>query len=83
MQAVGIDPRPTVHDLRHCWNTIAMRSGMHPAIADMILGHGDKKKSLQSLYLAISDSDLLDAIDRMKFEGGESEISVTERRVAP
>lgn len=35
---------------------------------------GDKKKSLQSLYLTTSDHDLLDAIDRMKFngEGGEN-----------
>jgi integrase len=71
VQAVGIDPRPTVHDLRHCWKTNAMRSGVHPAIADMIVGHGDKKKSLQSLYLTISDQDLLDAIDRMKFDGEE------------
>ncbi len=69
MIAVRIDPRPTVHDLRHCWKTNAMRSGVHPAIADMILGHGDKKKSLQSLYLTISDQDLLDATDRMKFDG--------------
>ncbi len=50
-----------------------MRGGVHPAIADAILGHGDKKKSLQSLYLTISDQDLLDAIDRMKFNGEESE----------
>jgi hypothetical protein len=50
-----------------------MRSGVHPAIADAILGHGDKKKSLQSVYLTISDQDLPDAIDRMKFNGEESE----------
>jgi hypothetical protein len=48
-----------------------MCSGFHPAIADAILGHGDKKKSLQSLYLTISDQDLLNAIDRMKFNGEE------------
>ena len=77
--AVGIDPRPTVHDLRHCWKTNAMCSGVHPAIADMIVGHGDKKKSLQSLYLSISDQDLLDAIDRMVFDNGETEIWVSER----
>jgi integrase len=77
VKAIGIDPRPTVHDLRHCRQTNAMRSGVHPAIADMILGHGDKKKSLQSLYLTISDQDLVDAIGRMKFngeEGGNGEV---------
>ncbi len=46
-----------------------MRSGVHPAIADMIVGHVDKKKSPSSLYVTISDQDLLDAIDRMRFDG--------------
>lgn len=73
VKACGIEPRPTVHDLRHCWKTNAMRSGVHPAIADAILGHGDKKKSLQSLYLTISDQDLLDAVDKMRFDGEEAE----------
>jgi len=50
-----------------------MHCGVHLVIADMIVGHEDNKKSLQSLYLTISDKDLLDAIDRMKFNGGESE----------
>ncbi len=71
--AVGIDPKPTVHDLRHCWKTNAMRSGVHPAVADMIVGHGDKKKSLQSLYLTISDQDLVDAVDKMRFDGEAEE----------
>jgi len=55
-----------------------MRSGVHPAIADMITGHGNKKKSLQSLYLTISDADLIAAIDRMRFDKGETEMWVTE-----
>jgi hypothetical protein len=57
-----------------------MRCGVHPAIADRILGHGDKKKSRQSLYLTISGQDLLDAVDRMKSDEGEAEIWVTERK---
>jgi hypothetical protein len=67
VKAVGIESRPTVHDLRRCWKSNAMRSGVHLARADAILGHGNKKESLQSLYLTISDRDLLDAIDRTKF----------------
>ena len=51
-----------------------MRSGVHPLIADAILGHGDRKKTVQSLCLSISDADLLSAIDRMKFDKGETEI---------
>ncbi len=40
--------------------------------ADGILGHGDNKKSLQALYLNISDQQILDAIDIMKFDTGET-----------
>jgi hypothetical protein len=43
-----------------------VRTGVHPAVADAILGHGDKQKSLQSLYLTISDDDLVRAIDMMR-----------------
>jgi hypothetical protein len=53
-----------------------MRSGVHPLIADAIVGHGDRKKTVQSLYLSISDADLLSAIDRMRFDKGETEIFV-------
>ncbi len=55
-----------------------MRSDVHPAIADMIVGHGNRKKDVQSLYLSISDADLLAAIDAMEFDTGETEIWVTE-----
>jgi len=77
--ALGFDPKPTVHDLRHCRNTNSVTSGVHPAIADAILGHGDKKKSLQSLYMTISDDDLVRAIDMMRFDVGETEIWVKKR----
>ncbi len=51
-----------------------MRSKVYPYIADAILGHGDKKKSLLALHLTISDEDLLAAIDMMKFDVGETDI---------
>ena len=53
-----------------------MRSGVHPLIADAIVGHGDRKKTVQSLYLSISDADLLSTIDRIKFDTGETKIFV-------
>lgn len=77
MTAVGFNPKPTVHDLRHCWHTNSVRSGVHLAIADAILGHGDKKKSLQSLYLTLSDDNLMKAIDIMKFDIRETKIRVS------
>ena len=46
------------------------------ALRVSILGHGNKKKSSQALYLTISDEDLLTAIDMMRFDTGETEIRV-------
>ncbi len=74
--SLKFEARPTIHDLRHCWKTNAMRSGVHPLIADAIVGHGDRKKSVESLYLSISDADLLGAIDRVTFDKGDTEIYV-------
>jgi integrase len=74
--AGGFNLELTVHDLRHCWFTNAVRSRVYPHIADAILGHGDKKKSLRALYLTISDEDLWAAMDKMKFDTGETEIRV-------
>ncbi|MFH1114718.1 MAG: hypothetical protein V1792_12440 [Pseudomonadota bacterium] len=75
-EAVCFDPRPTVRDLRHFRLTNAVRRRVYPHAADAIWGHGDKKKSLQSLYLTLSDEDLIKAIDMMKFDTGEAEIRV-------
>lgn len=47
--------------------------------ADAIVGHGDRKKDVRSLYLSISDADLLDAIDRMRWDSGETDFRVTVR----
>ena len=51
-----------------------MRSGLHPLIADAIVGHGDRKKDVKSLYLTISDTDLVREIDRLTFDHGKTEI---------
>jgi hypothetical protein len=59
-----------------------MRSSVHTAMANDIVNHGDRKKDVRSLYLSISDKDLLDAIDRMRFDFGETEIRVTVREQA-
>ena len=58
--------------------TDAMRSRVHPAVAEMIIGHGNGKKDVQSLYLSVSDADPPAAIDKMEFDRGETEIWVTE-----
>jgi hypothetical protein len=63
---VGMNPRPTVHDLRHSWKTNAMRRPRHPAIADAIVSHGNKNKDVKNLDIS-SETNLLDAIDLMKW----------------
>jgi len=62
------------------WHCVAdpaalrMRSGLHPLIADAIVGHGDRKKDVKSVYLTISDEDLVREIDRLTFDHGKMEI---------
>jgi hypothetical protein len=63
-----------VVDLRHCSKTNAMRNGLHPLITDAIVVHGDRKKDVKSLYLAINDADLVRKIDRLTFDHGRTEI---------
>ncbi len=74
LDSLEFDPMPRIHDLRHCWKTNAMRSGLHPLIADAIVGHGDRKKDVKSVYLTISDADLVREIDRLSFDHGKTEI---------
>lgn len=74
LESLEFDPMPRIHDLRHCWKTNAMRSGLHPLIADAIVGHGDRKKDVKSLYLTINDADLVREIDRLTFDHGKTEI---------
>lgn len=69
-------PWPTFHDLRHTWKTNARRSGMDSEIRESILGHWFKEKSVTERYGRISDQELVNAIDSMTFDHGESEIYV-------
>jgi hypothetical protein len=59
-------------------------SGVYPGIADAILGHGDQKKSLQSLYMTISDDDLAsstgrDAVQREEYVDLDEEVELGKK----
>jgi hypothetical protein len=69
-------------NLSRAKSTDSVGRAAYPAIADAILGHGEKKKSLQNLCLTISDDDLVGAVERMKFDIGETEIRVRWSRPA-
>ena len=44
-----------------------------PLIVDSIVGHGDRRKDVRSLYVSVSDEDLVREIDRMKFDQWETD----------
>ena len=74
VKVVGLDPAPTFHDLRHVWTTNALNSGMDTDIREAILGHSDRVRTVRQRYLAIQDRILLQEIDKMTFDHGETEI---------
>jgi integrase len=69
-------PFPRFHDLRHTWRTNARRSEIDSQIAESILGHWFKGKSVSDRYGRISDQELIQAIDKLTFDHGETEILV-------
>jgi integrase len=80
VNAIGLDPPPTFHGLRHTWKTNARRSGMDPEIREAILGHADKTSTVRERYGAISDEELRKAINLMTFEHGETEIWLSGKK---
>jgi integrase len=76
VEAVGLDPAPHFHDLRHTWKTNALGSGIDPEIREAILGHWFKAKSVTERYGRIGDQTLIRAIDLLTFDHGPSEIFV-------
>ena len=74
------EPFPHFHDLRHTWKTNARRSKMDPEIRESILGHWFKEKSVSERYGRISNEELLQAIDSMTFDHGETEILVGSKK---
>ena len=75
VETVGLDPAPTIHDLRHVWKTNAMRSGMDYEIREAILGHS---RGIAERYGRISDQDLVRAINGMRFDEGETDIWIAK-----
>lgn len=64
-------------DLRHTWKTNAQRSGMDPAVRNLIVGHSGER-SVQDRYIRVSDQVLLNAVDSMSFDHGWTELDIAE-----
>jgi integrase len=71
---------PHFHDLRHTWKTNARRSGMDPEIREAIMGHWYRGKNINERYGRIGDQELIDAIDAMTFDHGDTEIFVSPKK---
>jgi len=69
-QLSGGSDETRTRDLRHCWKANAIRSRLDKDIRDAVVGHGNKKKSLSSVYLSISDEDLVKEIGRLTLIAG-------------
>lgn len=62
------------HALRHTWKANARRSGVADSVSEAILGHADRKRPVNQRYGYVSDEELLQAIDRMAFDHGETRL---------
>ncbi|MCX5860882.1 MAG: tyrosine-type recombinase/integrase [Deltaproteobacteria bacterium] len=76
---IKLESPPRFHDLRHTWKTNARRSGMHPEIEQAIMGHSQRGMNVHERYGRIGDQELIEAIDRMTFDHGETEILVAQK----
>ncbi len=74
--SLGFTSSPRFHDLRHTWKTNARRSGMDSEIRERILGHQARGLTVSERYGLISDQELVNAVNRMTFDHGETEIRV-------
>ncbi len=75
-----VDPGPTFHDLRHSFVANARRSGVAHEVAQSIVGRKNLMKSVSKRYGRISNEVLVQAIDRVSFDHGPTEIMVTRSR---
>ncbi len=73
-RALDVEPKPTLHDIRHTWRANARRSKVDPVIAERILGHAGRELDVSERYGLISDEELIEAVDSMTFDHGESRI---------
>jgi len=75
--------KPVYHDLRATWRTNARRSGMREDLEKEIMGHETRCKTVHERYGRISDKELMDAIDGMTFDNGDTEILVAGTLTTP
>jgi integrase len=68
------DPRWRFHDLRHTFKANCARSGIEDRISERILGHSDGYLAVNRRYGEISEEELIQAIDKLTIDNGETRI---------
>ncbi|MGO8881540.1 MAG: tyrosine-type recombinase/integrase [Desulfomonilaceae bacterium] len=71
---VGMNPVPRFHDLRHTFRTNMRNSGVDPEITERIMGHSEGVKTVKERYGRILDHELIQAIDKLRFDFGPTVI---------
>jgi len=67
-KTLDLDPAPRFNDLRHTWRSNARRSKMDPTVAEAIMGHAMKGRSVNDRYGYVSDQEYVDAIDQFRYD---------------
>ena len=78
VRKAGLPPSVHFHDIRHVWKGNARRSGIDPEIREDIMGHWWAGKNVNTRYGHISNEELVEAIDRLIVDNGDTEIWVPE-----
>ncbi len=80
VRKAGLPSSVHFHDIRHVWKGNARRSGIDPEIREDIMGHWWAGKNVNTRYGHISNDELVQAIDRLTVDNGDTEIWVPEQK---
>jgi integrase len=75
----GLDPAPRFHDLRHTFKVNMRNSGVDPEITETIMGHSTRTKSVKERYGRVLDAELIQAIDKLRFDFGPTVILTAKK----
>ena len=70
----NMDMKPRFHDLRATWKVNARNSGIEEEIRKAIMGHGTRTREVKERYGRILDHELVQAIDKMRYDFGPTVI---------
>ena len=70
----NLELKPRFHDLRATWKVNARNSGIEEELRRSIMGHGNRSREVKERYGRILDAELVQAIDKMKYDFGPTVI---------